>query len=89
MSQKKMIHRRSKAYVATNSLLWCYYGVLRFIFGVYAFIRIGHYIRPEAKWERERGLGSGKVRESGLEFGTPKAHRRYMSACCPIGADIR
>lgn len=80
-----MIHRRSKAYVATNSLLWCYYGVLRFIFGVYAFIRIGHNIRPEAKWERERG-GWGREKSVSRDA---KAHRRYMSACCPIGADIR
>lgn len=28
-------------------------------------------MRPEAKWGRETGTGSGKVLESGFELGTP------------------
>ncbi len=40
--------------------------------------------RHETKLERERGgTGSGKVREPGLEHGTPEAQRRYMSTRCP------
>ncbi len=30
--------------------------------------------RQEAKWEREIGKGSGKVRKPGLELGTSEAH---------------
>ncbi len=42
------------------------------------FTRIGQN-RQEVKWERERGVGSGKV---GLELGTPEAQWRYVSYIC-------
>ncbi|KAK2874612.1 hypothetical protein Q8A67_021765 [Cirrhinus molitorella] len=35
--------------------------------------------------EREKGVGSGKVLEPGIELGTPVAQRRCMSAHCPQG----
>ncbi len=61
---------------------------LRFIFGVFAFFLFDRTVdRQEMKLERERGGGggSGKVREPGLEHGTPEGQRRYMLMCCPQG----
>lgn len=38
---------------------------------------------------RERGIGSEKVRNLGLELGMPKVQRRYMLARCPRGYQHR
>lgn len=56
------------------------YFFFRFLFGFFfAFIFDRTVFRQEIKWGRERGgMGSGKVREPGLELRTPKAQQRFM-----------
>ncbi len=41
--------------------------------------------RQEVKWERERGVGSGKVLELGFELGMLVTQWHYMSMHCPLG----
>ncbi|KAK2905454.1 hypothetical protein Q8A67_007253 [Cirrhinus molitorella] len=41
--------------------------------------------RTGSEVEREKGVGSGRVLEPGIELGTPVAQRRCMSAHCPQG----
>ncbi len=48
---------------------------------MFAFIMI----RQEAKWERERGAGSGKALEPRFKLWTPVTQQRYISVHLPLG----
>ncbi len=38
-----------------------------------------------SEWEREMGVGAGKVHEAGFNLRTPEAKLRHMSVRCPQG----